>query len=178
MVIERFGDALIIEGAKYDDNRGYFKEIWNELEQDKLGFKRSWVQDNLSYSEKQYTLRGLHLQKAPSQQAKFVSCVAGHILDVIVDARKNSSLFGKHFLVELSEENSKQLFVPEGYLHGFITLAPGCLVAYKCSKFYNPCDEITVAYDDKSLNITWPISADKMTISEKDRNGVIFRDVF
>ena len=174
MSIEKLGDAIVFNNKKYFDNRGYFTEIWNKKNFTNLDFDVHWVQDNLSFSHTAYTLRGLHMQLTPHQQAKFVTCVKGRILDVIVDARPNRSSYGSSWMIELSDSNAKQLFVPEGFLHGFLTLENDCLVTYKCSAHYFPDEEVTVSFKDQELGITWPVSYDRMIISEKDKAGIAF----
>jgi dTDP-4-dehydrorhamnose 3,5-epimerase len=174
MYIEKFGDAFVLNNKKYFDNRGYFIETWHHHNFTKLGFDVSWVQDNLSFSKGAYTLRGLHMQTSPHQQAKFVTCLKGRILDVIVDARSDSSSYGSSWMIELSAVNAKQLYVPEGFLHGFLTLENDCLVTYKCSAHYSPDNEVTVSFKDTDLGINWPVSHGRMIVSEKDKAGIAF----
>ena len=160
--------CYVIEPLFFKDNRGCFLLEYNKKEfEEKTGFKGDFVLGNQSTS--QYgVVRGLHLQRGEFAQAKLVRVVKGRILDVAVDARKDSETFGKVFSIELSEENNKQLFVPRGFLHGFSVLEDNTIVSYKCDNYYEPESEDGVLFDDKDLNIDWQIPADKITLSEKD----------
>jgi dTDP-4-dehydrorhamnose 3,5-epimerase len=160
--------CYVIEPLFFKDNRGCFLLEYNKKEfEEKTGFKGDFVLGNQSTS--QYgVVRGLHLQRGEFAQAKLVRVVKGRILDVAVDARKDSETFGKVFSIELSEENNKQLFVPRGFLHGFSVLEDNTIVSYKCDNYYEPESEDGVLFDDKDLNIDWKIPSDKITLSEKD----------
>ncbi len=160
--------CFVIEPQVFGDERGNFLLEFNKKEfQEKTGFKGDFVLGNQSTS--QYgVIRGLHLQRGEFAQAKLVRVVKGRILDVAVDARKNSVTYGKAFSVELSGENNKQLLVPRGFLHGFSVLEDDTIVSYKCDNYYEPEAEDGVLYNDKDLNIDWKIDANKIILSEKD----------
>ena len=161
--------CYVIEPKIFEDERGYFFESFNHKEfEEKIGKKINFVQDNQSQS-KFGVVRGLHMQKGKYGQAKLVRVIKGKILDVVVDVRKNSETFGKHFSIELSEQNKKQLFIPRGFLHGFATLENDTIVTYKCDNYYNNQAEIGVRYDDKTLNIDWKLKHNELIVSNKDR---------
>ncbi|WP_343328190.1 dTDP-4-dehydrorhamnose 3,5-epimerase [Polaribacter staleyi] len=169
-------DCFVIEPIFFKDNRGCFLLEYNKKEfQEKTGFDGDFVLGNQSTS--QYgVVRGLHLQRGEFAQAKLVRVVKGKILDVAVDVRKDSETFGKHFSIELSEENNKQLFVPRGFLHGFSVLEDDTIVSYKCDNYYNPDAEDGVIYNDKDLNIDWGMPLGEITLSEKDTKLKIFKE--
>ena len=135
-------------------------------------FKKKFIFDCLSYSKKN-TLRGLHLQKN-KKQAKIITVAQGKILDVVVDLRKKSKTYGKHFSIEISHDSDFSLFIPEGFAHGFMCLSKTCLVYYKCTNYRDQKSEITLKWDDKDLNIKWPIK--NPILSKKDQLGVAFSD--
>ena len=158
--------VLIIEPRVFKDNRGFFLETYNQNKYQKSGIKRLFVQDNLSYSVRG-TLRGLHFQiKHP--QAKLVQVINGEIFDVAVDIRKGSSTFGKWTGIVLSDQNKRQLFIPEGFAHGFCVLSETAHFSYKCSDFYAPDDEGGIIWSDPDIGIEWPVK--DPIISEKDKN--------
>ncbi len=159
-------DLLIIKTNIYKDNRGFFKEI----EKNKI-LRKKFVFDCFSYSKKN-TLRGLHLQTKKSQ-AKLITVVQGKILDVVVDLRKNSKTFGKYFSIEISQNSDFSLFIPENFAHGFLCLSKNCGVYYKCTNYRDKDTEKTIKWDDKSLNIKWPIK--KPILSKKDKEGLSFK---
>ena len=165
---------ILIESKKFFDKRGYFFESYNKTTYSKIGIKTKFVQDNFSISKKN-VLRGIHYQKN-RPQGKLVSVISGSILDVAVDIRKNSKTYGRHECYILSEENSKQLWIPEGFAHGFLTLSPRTIVTYKCTELYDPKDQNTIIWNDKDLNISWPIK--KPLLSKKDQAGTLFRDIY
>tara|TARA_R110002049_G_scaffold2846_6_gene23147 strand:+ start:2467 stop:2988 length:522 start_codon:yes stop_codon:yes gene_type:complete len=161
--------CFIIEPKVFGDNRGSFFEVFNhKLFTEKIGFEVNFVQDNQSISQRG-VLRGLHLQTGEFAQAKLVRVIKGKVLDVAVDVREGSPTFGKHFSVELSEENNKQLFVPRGFLHGFATLEDNTIFSYKCDNYYNSESEFGVIYNDENLNIDWKLNPDEIILSDKDR---------
>ncbi len=164
---------ILIQPKKFFDTRGYFFESYNSKTYSEIGIKNLFVQDNLSISKKN-VLRGLHYQnKKP--QGKLVSVIKGSILDIAVDIRKNSKTFGKHQAFILSEKNCKQLWIPRNFAHGFLTLSSNTIVSYKCTDFYDPSDQNTIIWNDKTLNITWPTK--KPIISEKDKKGILFKNI-
>mgnify|MGYP003627300503 CR=1 FL=1 len=176
-IIETFlKGCFIIEPTFFKDNRGCFLLEYNKKEfQEKIGFEGDFVLGNQSTS--QYgVVRGLHLQRGDFEQAKLVRVVKGKILDVAVDARKDSKTFGKVFTIELSAENNKQLFVPRGFLHGFSVLENDTIVSYKCDNYYEPEAEDGVLFNDVDLNIDWRLSDDDIIISEKDKVLLSFSD--
>ena len=168
--------CFVIEPIFFNDKRGSFLLEYNQKEfQEKTGFKNDFVLGNQSTSQFG-VVRGLHFQKGEFAQAKLVRVVKGKILDVVVDARKNSSTFGKVFSVELSEENKLQIFIPRGFLHGFSVLQDDTIVAYKCDNYYNFNSEDGVLYNDKYLNIDWKIPFNEMILSEKDTKLKTFKE--
>ena len=171
-------DCKIISLQIHNDSRGYFSETYR---QDKLntalGYEVNFVQDNESFSSKG-VLRGLHFQTGDYAQAKLVRVVKGKVLDVVVDMRKDSPTFSKHFSIELSEENKTQLFIPRGFAHGFIVLSDTAILSYKCDNFYNNAHEEGIIYNDKDLNIDWRLDEKEFLISEKDLTLPTFLDMF
>ena len=158
----------IITPTVFGDARGYFMETYNQNDFDELGLNMKFVQDNESKS-KRGVLRGLHFQKK-HPQGKLVRVIKGSVYDVAVVIRKNSKTFGKWVGVELSEENKKQFYIPEGFAHGFLVLSEEAQFVYKCSDFYYPEDEGGIIYNDSTINISWPIPEDmEVVISEKDK---------
>ena len=160
--------CFIIEPSVLNDPRGYFFESFNQSKFNELiGKTIDFVQDNESFSSKG-VLRGLHFQTGAYAQAKLVRVVKGTVLDVVVDMRKESPTFSKHFSIELSEDNKRQLFVPRGFAHGFIVLSETAIFSYKCDNFYNKESEQGLRYDDPSLGIDWRLPANEFIVSEKD----------
>ena len=162
-------DVIIIEPTVHGDDRGYFVETFraDKLEAF-LGFKLNFGQDNESKSSRG-VLRGLHYQLAPHAQSKLVRVIAGRVLDVAVDIRKNSPTFGQHVAVELSAENKKQLFVPRGFAHGFVVLENDTIFAYKVDNYYSPQCDRGIAFDDAALNIDWILEKEELNLSAKDK---------
>ncbi|MEO1241777.1 MAG: dTDP-4-dehydrorhamnose 3,5-epimerase [Pseudomonadota bacterium] len=160
--------VLILTPARFGDDRGFFSETYNERRFIEAGVDIRFVQDNHSRSVEKGTVRGLHYQAPPFAQAKLVRVAAGKILDVAVDARASSPTFGKHIAVELSAENGAQLFVPEGFLHGFATLEPDTHVIYKVNNYYDRDSDGAVRWNDPDLAIDWGVDEDSATLSEKD----------
>lgn len=165
--------VLIIEPDIFNDNRGFFMETYNRDRYRKYDINRIFVQDNLSFSV-QGTLRGLHYQiKHP--QAKLVQVITGQIFDVAVDIREGSSTFGKWIGVHLSDKNKRQLFIPEGFAHGFCVLSETAHFLYKCSDFYAPEDEGGILWSDPDIGIDWPVK--DPIISEKDKKYPYLSDL-
>ncbi|MDB2354154.1 dTDP-4-dehydrorhamnose 3,5-epimerase [Candidatus Pelagibacter bacterium] len=160
-------DLLLVKTNIFKDKRGFFKEV----EQFKI-LKKKFIFDCLSFSKKN-TLRGLHLQKK-KKQAKIITVAQGKILDVAVDLRKKSKTYGKYFSIEISHDSNFSLFIPEGFAHGFMCLSKTCLVYYKCTNYRDQKSEITLKWNDKDLNIRWPIK--KPILSKKDQLGIAFSD--
>jgi len=172
MIIEKtfIKDLLIISPRVYVDNRGYFLESYNKNDLASI-INVDFVQDNESKSQKN-VLRGLHFQKPPHAQGKLVRVITGSVLDIAVDLRKNSMTYGKHFKHVLSAENKNQLYIPEGFAHGFLVLEDETIFSYKCTKYYNKESEDSLLWNDTTLNINWEI--ENPIISEKDKNAEIF----
>ena len=161
-------DSFILTPTIFNDERGSFHETFNDILFKKVsGQKVNFVQDNQSTSSFG-VLRGLHYQLGKMAQAKLVRAVEGRILDVVVDMRKESETFGKHFSVILDDITKKQLFVPRGFAHGFITLSPTSKFAYKCDNFYDKASERGIIYNDATLQMDWHLPNDKLIISDKD----------
>jgi dTDP-4-dehydrorhamnose 3,5-epimerase len=160
--------CFIIKPRKFHDERGYFFESFNEAGfQELTGTKTRFVQDNQSYSS-YGVLRGLHSQTGNHAQAKLVRVLKGEVLDVAVDVRLNSPTFGKHVAVKLSAENNLQLFIPRGFLHGFVVLSETAEFFYKCDNYYNKESEKGVIYNDPALGIDWLLADEKLNLSDKD----------
>ncbi|EPB8702841.1 dTDP-4-dehydrorhamnose 3,5-epimerase [Escherichia coli] len=164
-------EVLIFEPKKFEDSRGYFFESFNQrLFEDAVGKETLFVQDNQSYSSKN-VLRGLHYQSEPYAQGKLVRCIMGEVFDVAVDIRKESESYGQWVGVFLSEDNNRQLWIPEGFAHGFLVKSDKAIFAYKCTNFYNPSAEDTIRWDSPDLAIEWPLDDEDLLISEKDLLG-------
>jgi dTDP-4-dehydrorhamnose 3,5-epimerase len=157
----------------FGDHRGYFQESWNRRKFAELGLDLDFVQDNLSFSRKGI-LRGLHFQN-PQPQGKLVQALQGEVFDVAVDIRKGSPHFGQWFGTVLSAENHLNLYVPEGFAHGFCVLSETALFAYKCTGFYNPPSEFSLRFDDPDIGIAWPLDGEP-SLSAKDGNAVLLKD--
>jgi len=160
-------DLKIIEPKVFGDQRGYFFETWKKSDFEAAGIDFNPVQQNES-SSTYGVVRGLHFQLNPYSQAKLVRCVVGKVLDVAVDVRKASPTFGKHFSVELSEENKRQFFIPRGFAHGFSVLSDYAVFSYLCDNVYNKESEGGIIFNDPELAIDWKIPQDKMILSDKD----------
>ncbi len=158
----------IVTPRKHGDSRGFFSETYKESDWRNAGLDLTFVQDNHSFSAPVGTLRGLHFQLPPFAQDKLVRVTRGRILDVAVDIRRSSPTFGKYVALELSVENWRQLFVPVGFAHGFITLEPNTEVIYKVTAIYSPEHDCGLAYDDAALAIDWPMPLSGPVLSEKD----------
>ena len=162
-------DSFILTPTIFNDERGSFHETFNDILFKKVsGQKVNFVQDNQSTSSFG-VLRGLHYQVGEMAQAKLVRVLEGSILDVVVDIRKESETFGKHFSIILDDVSQQQLFVPRGFAHGFITLSPTSKFAYKCDNFYDKDSERGIIYNDATLSLDWHLSKDKFILSEKDQ---------
>lgn len=171
-------DVWILNPKVFADARGYFMETWREADFNAhIGHDVHFVQDNQSFSSRG-VLRGLHYQQGDFSQAKLVRVLAGTVVDVAVDLRKDSPTFGKHVMVELSAENKKQLFIPRGFAHGFQVISEQALFTYKVDNIYAPQAERSIRYNDPTLNIAWPITDESLVqLSEKDlAHAVSFDD--
>ncbi|ADO43745.1 dTDP-4-dehydrorhamnose 3,5-epimerase [Ketogulonicigenium vulgare] len=165
--------VMIVTPARHGDARGFFSESWNRQRMADAGLVYDFVQDNHSLSMRVGTLRGLHFQSPPHAQAKLVRCGRGRLFDVAVDIRKGSPTYGKWVGVELSFENGRQLLIPEGFLHGFVTLEPETEVVYKCTDYYAPDCDGAVLWD--SCGIEWPLEGEPL-LSDKDLRAVPLSD--
>lgn len=168
-------DVIIIEPKIFGDDRGFFMESFNKIKfDDAVGSKIEFVQDNHSCSSAG-VLRGLHFQRAPHAQGKLIRCITGAIYDVAVDIRPESKNYGAWVGIVLSAQNKRQLWIPEGFAHGFLVLEGDAEILYKSTDYYHPELEGVIKWDDKTLNINWP--AKPHTVSQKDLNGMNFIDM-
>ncbi len=172
-----FEGLWVIEPTIFGDERGYFFESFNQHKFEKeTGLAAHFVQDNESLSAFG-VLRGLHSQLGEYAQAKLVRVLSGKILDVVVDMRPGSATFGRSFSLILSEENKQQLYIPRGFVHGFVVLSQSAKFSYKCDNFYSPKHELGIIYNDPDLAIDWQLPEDQLVISEKDKNLPTFQAV-
>lgn len=167
--------VVIIEPDVFGDSRGFFMESWNKKKMAEAGLNYDFVQDNHSKSTVKGTLRGIHFQKGDKAQAKLVRCVKGAVLDVAVDLRKNSPTFKQWVIVELSEENKKQLLIPRGFGHGFLTLTDNVEFLYKADNYYAPEADAGIRWNDPEIAIEWGIK--NPILSEKDRRNPFFNNI-
>lgn len=165
----------IIQPKVFEDARGYFFESWRQDDFDANVGPTRFVQDNESRST-YGVLRGLHYQRGEHSQAKLVRVIRGRVLDVAVDLRRSSPTFGRHIMVELSEDNHRQLFIPRGFAHGFLVLSDVAVFTYRVDNAYAPQSEACIRYDDPTLDIRWPIDQQWVKTSDKDLKGVQFKD--
>jgi dTDP-4-dehydrorhamnose 3,5-epimerase len=168
--------VLILTPRRFSDTRGWFTEVWNRETLAGLGICHDFVQDNHSFSLRAGTVRGLHFQSPPHTQTKLVRCARGRVFDVAVDIRKGSPTFGKWFGIELSADCGRQLLIPAGFLHGFVTREPATEVLYKCTDTYAPACDGAVRFDDPDLAIDWGIDPTAAILSDKDRAAPLFRN--
>ena len=168
-------DVWILEPKVFGDSRGYFMEAYKQADFESHIGRVNFIQDNESKSS-YGVLRGLHYQRGEYSQAKLVRVIKGRVLDVAVDLRKSSPTFGRHIAVELSEDNHRQSFIPRGFAHGFLVLSDEAIFSYKVDNPYAPQSECSIRFDDPTLNIQWPIAAEDMNLSPKDKCGVDFTD--
>jgi dTDP-4-dehydrorhamnose 3,5-epimerase len=166
--------VLLLTPTVYPDNRGAFLETYNHRRMIEAGLPTLWVQDNFSVSRKN-VLRGIHYQITQAQ-GKLVRVTHGAALDVAVDLRRSSAHFGRHVAVELSGETGAMLWIPVGFGHAFLALTEEVGFAYKVTDYYSPAGERTIVWSDADIAIPWPVAAEKLIISEKDRNGSSLRD--
>jgi dTDP-4-dehydrorhamnose 3,5-epimerase len=162
---------------RHGDHRGFFSEVFSEKSfREHVGIDCTFVQDNHSMSAQKGVLRGLHYQINPAAQCKLVRVVRGSILDVAVDIRRDSPTFGRHVSAVISAENWRQIFVPIGFAHGFVTLEPNTEVIYKVTSYYSPKDERGIRWNDSKLGIDWGIDEKDATLSTRDREHPILAD--
>lgn len=167
--------VYIIEPRVFNDARGYFFEAWKKEEFEKSIGKIEFVQDNESKSS-YGVLRGLHYQKGDCSQAKLVRVIKGKVLDVAVDIRKSSPTFGKHVMVELSDENKRQFFIPRGFAHGFLVLSDEAIFTYKVDNAYAPQADAGIRWNDPDVGIDWPIDPKDVLTSDKDLRQPLLKD--
>ena len=169
-------DCFIVHEKVHGDARGYFIETFNQRDFNAAsGLDILFVQDNQSRSSKG-VLRGLHMQRGASAQAKLVRVLEGSVLDIAVDLRKGSPSFGQHYAIELTADNHKQFFVPAGFAHGFVVLSDAATFFYKVDNFYETGNEVGIMYNDKDLNIDWKLADSEIILSEKDKTLGSFAD--
>ncbi|MFM2355189.1 MAG: dTDP-4-dehydrorhamnose 3,5-epimerase [Pseudomonadota bacterium] len=178
MIVEQtaLSGVLVLTPRRFQDARGWFTEVWNRDTLRAHGIDIEFVQDNHSYSRDPGTVRGLHFQSPPRAQAKLVRCGRGRVFDVAVDIREGSPTFGQWVGEELSAENGRQLLIPAGFLHGFVTREPDSELLYKCSDTYAPAQDGAVRFDDPDLAIDWGIDPAAAILSDKDRAAPLMRD--
>lgn len=169
-------EVKLITPKRFGDDRGYFSETYKKSAFQEAGVDCDFIQDNQSHSAAKGTLRGLHYQAPPYAQAKLVRVLAGAIIDVAVDARKTSETFGQWVKAELNAENGAQLFVPAGFLHGFVTTEPDTIVSYKVDAYYHKESDGAVMWNDPALAIDWGLNASDVTLSEKDKTAPSWND--
>ena len=170
----RLDGVIIIEPDVFGDNRGFFMESWNKKKMEEAGLFYDFVQDNHSKSTVKGTIRGIHFQKGDNAQAKLVRCVKGAVLDVAVDLRKNSPTFKQWVGVELSEENKKQLLIPRGFGHGFLTLTDDVEFLYKADNYYIPEADAGIRWNDPYIGVEWGV--ENPILSEKDKKNPLLKD--
>ncbi len=170
--------VLIIDTDVFGDHRGYFSETYSKPKYEKLGINADFVQDNMSFSAQEGTLRGLHFQNPPYAQAKLVSCTKGRVIDVAVDIRKGSPTYGQWVSCELSADNHRQFFIPQGFAHGFLTLTPDVEFRYKVDNVYNKASEGSIRYDDPTIAVDWGSLLEGRTpiLSDKDKISPVFEE--
>ena len=165
-------DAYVVELEKKGDHRGFFARSWDTKEFTKYNLNSKLVQCNISFSKKCGTLHGMHYQTKPFEESKLIRCTKVKIFDVIIDLRPFSKTFKKWFGIELTEENYKMLFVPEGFAHGFQSLVDNTEIVYQVSEFYTPDSELGIHWNDPAFNIKWPVK--EKIITEKDNSWKFF----
>ena len=166
-------EVYIVEPKVFGDDRGYFLETWQKTRYADSGLNADFVQDNLSFSQRN-VLRGLHYQHKHSQ-GKLVYVLQGTVFDVAVDIRIDSPNFGRWVSVELSAQNKRQLYIPAGFAHGFCVTSETALFTYKCTDYYDPASEVSIAWNDPDIGIEWPVNVP--TLSEKDTNAKRLNDI-
>jgi dTDP-4-dehydrorhamnose 3,5-epimerase len=167
----------ILTPRRHGDARGFFAESWNKRVMAAAGLDHAFVQDNHSVSVRAGTLRGLHFQRPPHAQAKLVRCGRGRLYDVAVDIRVGSPAYGRWVGVELSAENGKQLMIPAGFLHGFVTREPETEIVYKCTDYYAADCDGAVRFDDPAIGIDWGLGDTAPTLSEKDAHAPLLSEL-
>jgi dTDP-4-dehydrorhamnose 3,5-epimerase len=175
----KLSGVMILTPARFGDARGFFSESWNRKTLAAQGITLDFVQDNHSLSAQTGTIRGLHFQSPPHAQAKLVRCGRGCLFDVVVDIRRGSPTYGHWLGEELSDQNGRQMLIPAGFLHGFITRAPDTEIIYKCTDYYAPACDGAVRFDDPDIGIDWGLPAGAAPIlSDKDATAPFLRDLY
>lgn len=169
-------DVLVLKPRRFSDERGFFTESFNKRAFSEAGIQVEFIQDNHSFSKQKGTVRGMHYQAPPYAQSKLVRVITGRILDVVVDIRRGSLTFGQSVCAELTSEGGEQIFVPVGFLHGFLTLEADTHVAYKVDNYYSSSADGSVRFDDPALGINWGCDLSEVVLSEKDANAVRWQD--
>jgi len=167
--------VLVVEPTVFGDHRGWFMETYSEAKFKELGLDLTFAQDNQSYSAVKGTLRGLHFQLNPKAQSKLVRCTRGSIFDVAVDIRQGSPTYGQWFGIELTAENKKQLLIPKGFAHGFMTLTEDVEVQYKCDELYAPECDGGIRWNDPGIGVEWPLHVTPV-LSAKDEAAPLLKD--
>lgn len=167
-------EVMIVEPDLFGDDRGWFFECYSKNKYKEIGIDINFVQDNHSFSAQKGTLRGIHFQNNPKAQSKLIRCTKGCVLDVAVDLRKNSATYKQWVAVKLSAENKKQLFIPKGFGHAFLTLTPDVEFQYKVDEYYSKENDRSIRFDDPELNIYWNIA--NPILSDKDKNAPLIKD--
>jgi len=162
-------DVILVQPRRHADNRGWFTETYNADIWRQFGITSTFVQDNESFSSAAGTIRGLHFQVPPMAQGKLVRCTVGAVFDVAVDLRRGSSTFGHHVAVDLSAEQGNQLYIPEGFAHGYCSILSNSIVEYKVTRPYAPTTERGIAWNDAALDIAWPLFGRTPIVSPRDR---------
>lgn len=170
-------EIKVFQTLRHQDSRGFFSEIFNKKVLSELGVNSEYVQDNQSLSTTVNTIRGLHFQAPPFEQAKLVRCVQGKIFDVAVDIRKESPTFGKWVGYEVSAKNGYQIYIPAGFAHGFLTLEEDTEINYKCTNYYSKVSEGSIVWNDPNIGIKWPVDSKTIILSEKDNGAPFLKDI-
>ncbi len=170
-------DVKLIRPKRLEDSRGFFSEVYSQIEFARAGIHLEFVQDNHSLSRLAGTVRGLHFQSPPYAQDKLVRVTKGRILDVAVDLRRESPTYGRHVAAEISDDNWTQILVPVGFAHGFCTLAAETEVLYKVSNVYSPENDAGIHWSDPDIGIEWPVKPDDAELSDKDSNLPRLKDI-
>ncbi len=174
--VEKTGlEGLYVVSPKvYGDHRGWFTETYSKCKLEEAGLSADFVQDNHSFSAQKGTLRGLHFQLSPKSQIKLIRCSRGAVLDVVVDLRKQSATYQKWYSIELTAENARQLWIPKGFAHGFLTLTEDCEIQYKVDEFYSPEHDRSIRFDDPQIGINWDVQ--DPILSPKDLNAPLLQE--
>ena len=167
--------VYIITPKAFGDNRGWFMESYSKKDLEEAGITADFVQDNRSFSSKKGIIRGLHFQRSPKTQAKLLSCIRGEIMDVAVDLRKDSPTYKQWVSVVLSAENRKQIYIPKGFAHGFVTLSDDVEIMYKCDEFYAPETDGGIRWNDPDVGVEWGIT--DPVLSDKDKNHPFLSEI-